>query len=82
MEQYGTAILLVSGITVFVLGEVEVSPTFSAIGIVLILVNSTTSFFYFFFLSFFSFCNFFCNFYVRGLSQMLVLMPLDKQACG
>jgi hypothetical protein len=78
MEQYGTAILLVSGITVFVLGEVEVSPTFSAIGIVLILVNSTTSFvLFFFFLSLFiSFRYFFCHFYVRGLSQMLVLIPL------
>ena len=40
MEQWGTAILLVSGITVFVLGEVEVSPTFNVYGIVLILVKT------------------------------------------
>lgn len=39
MEQYGTALLLVAGITVFVLGEVEVSPTFNVIGIGLILVR-------------------------------------------
>lgn len=37
--QYGNAMLLVAGITVFVLGEVEVSPTFSFVGIFLILVG-------------------------------------------
>jgi hypothetical protein len=41
MEQQGTALLLVAGITVFVLGEVEVSPTFNVIGIGLILVSVT-----------------------------------------
>lgn len=39
MQQYGNALLLVAGISVFVLGEVEVSPTFDFIGVALILVG-------------------------------------------